>query len=531
VTRVSPLLMVFAAATLAIAAPRARADTTDEEIERLRQTTINVIQLLVQSGILTQEKADALLREARKQAADAIAEKQKAESRVVRVPYVPETVRSEIKQELHQEVVAQAKEEGWAQPNAIPDWAKRINIRGDLRLRHQAAYQSPDNAAYISVQDTNAGNGLQLLNTTQDMVADKLRARLALDLKIADEVTGGLQITTGTTTNPVSTNQTLGNTFNKYSIVLDQAWVQYKPSSWLGFTGGRMPNPWLSTDLIWAADLSFEGLIATLRAPLDTETQAFLVLGGFPLERLDCSLATQVNTCSRNKTLWAGQAGIDYGLAGGAQLRLGFAYYNFQNIAGELITDPAATTSDFRTRIPKFAQKGNTLFNVAPAGSNPLLGLASDFRVAAATVRLDIPDFSGVYLSLQGEYVRNLGYDADQIQSRTQGGALGPGFNTDIRPRTKGYNLGLTFGTKEIEKAYDWQVTGNYKVVERDAVVDGFNDPDFHLGGTDAKGWILGASLGIARNTWLRLRWLTSDAIDGPPLAIDVLQFDFNVRF
>ena len=189
------------------------------------------------------------------------------------------------------------------------------------------------------------------------------------------------------------------------------------------------------------------------------------------------------------------------------------------------------STADFRTRIPKFAQKGNTIFNVAPAGANPLIGLASDFREAALTARLDIPDFSGVYLSLQGEFVRNYGYDANQIQSRTQGGATGPGGNTDLRPRITGYMLGLVVGSKEVERANDWQVTGTYKHIERDAVVDGFNDPDFHLGGTDARGWILGASYGIAKNTWLRVRWLTSDAIDGPPLAIDVLQLDFNVKF
>src|SRR5262249_40907423 len=161
------------------------------------------------------------------------------------------------------------------------------------------------------------------------------------------------------------------------------------------------------------------------------------------------------NTCSRNKTLWAGQVGVDYGLGGGAQLRLGLAYYAFQNIAGELITDPAATASDFRTRIPKFAQKGNTLFNVVQPGFNPLLGLASDFRVAALTGRVDIPDFSGVYLSLQGEYAKNYGYDAEQIQNRTQGAAFGPGGNTDIRPRTTAYTLGLTFGSKEVERASD----------------------------------------------------------------------------
>jgi hypothetical protein len=62
-------------------------------------------------------------------------------------------------------------------------------------------------------------------------------------------------------------------------------------------------------------------------------------------------------------------------------------------------------------------------------------------------------------------------------------------------------------------------------------VVDAFTDPDFHLGGTNAKGWVLGTDLGLLKNTWLTVRWLTADEISGPPLAIDVLQVDVNARF
>ena len=64
-----------------------------------------------------------------------------------------------------------------------------------------------------------------------------------------------------------------------------------------------------------------------------------------------------------------------------------------------------------------------------------------------------------------------------------------------------------------------------------DAVLDAFTDSDFHLGGTDTKGYILGGSFGIDKNTWFTMRWLSADPIDGPPLSIDVLQADLNARF
>ena len=77
----------------------------------------------------------------------------------------------------------------------------------------------------------------------------------------------------------------------------------------------------------------------------------------------------------------------------------------------------------------------------------------------------------------------------------------------------------------------DWQVFGAYKYLQRDAVVDAFTDSDFALGGTDAKGYILGGLAGLARNTWVRVRWLSTNAIDGPPRAVDVLQVDLNAKF
>jgi len=80
-------------------------------------------------------------------------------------------------------------------------------------------------------------------------------------------------------------------------------------------------------------------------------------------------------------------------------------------------------------------------------------------------------------------------------------------------------------------KPNDWQVSLGYKRVEADAVLDGFNDSDFHLGGTDTKGWLLGANYGIDKNAWLSARYFSADSITGLPLAIDVLLLDFNAKF
>jgi hypothetical protein len=82
-----------------------------------------------------------------------------------------------------------------------------------------------------------------------------------------------------------------------------------------------------------------------------------------------------------------------------------------------------------------------------------------------------------------------------------------------------------------VERWGDWQVYVGYKYVQADAVVDGYNDPDFHFGGTDAKGYLVGLLYGVGKNTYARLRWLSANSIDGPPLAWDVLQLDLIASF
>ena len=87
------------------------------------------------------------------------------------------------------------------------------------------------------------------INTTEDRQRFRLRARLGLAAKITDYVSAGFRITTGNLTDPVSTNQTLGTDFNKYTLVLDQAFIKAQPWEWLSVSGGRIPNPFFSTDL------------------------------------------------------------------------------------------------------------------------------------------------------------------------------------------------------------------------------------------------------------------------------------------
>lgn len=127
-----------------------------------------------------------------------------------------------------------------------------------------------------------------------------------------------------------------------------------------------------------------------------------------------------------------------------------------------------------------------------------------------------------IYISFIADYVKNIGFDSDEVSSL---------FGEPVAENTTGYLLGTSVGHQKMEKLWDWQVSLAYKYLEADAVLDAFTDSDFQLGGTNGKGWILGGQLGLAKNLWLRARWLSSDEITGETTAIDTLQVDLNSRF
>jgi hypothetical protein len=95
----------------------------------------------------------------------------------------------------------------------------------------------------------------------------------------------------------------------------------------------------------------------------------------------------------------------------------------------------------------------------------------------------------------------------------------------------EGYQLKVTVGWPSTLLRGNWQTFLAYRYLERDAVLDAFTDSDFHLGGTNAKGWLLGGAYGLTDNTYLSMRYMSADEISGPPLGIDVLQVDLNAKF
>jgi hypothetical protein len=201
---------------------------------------------------------------------------------------------------------------------------------------------------------------------------------------------------------------------------------------------------------------------------------------------------------------------------------LAAAYYDYQNTEG-LQNNPDAS-GDYLFTAPLFQQKGNTLMDIDPETGSYKLALASDSDILDLYLNANFGIFFPVQMILEAQYVKNFGFDRDRVSEVAYNGA-------DPIEDTDGYMVGATVGYPVITNYGEWNVGLKYKYLGADAVLDAFTDSDFHLGGTNAKGWILKGEYGLYRNVWLTTRWLSSDEIEGPQFGVDTLQVDVNARF
>ncbi len=105
------------------------------------------------------------------------------------------------------------------------------------------------------------------------------------------------------------------------------------------------------------------------------------------------------------------------------------------------------------------------------------------------------------------------------------------GNNSEYQGGGIGWMVKAAFGQLEIQKKWDWNAFVSYRYLETDATLDAIDDSDFHLGGTNARGYLTGASVGIARNTWVQLRYMSSQTISGEPFGVSSVFLDLNSRF
>ncbi len=564
--------------------------------------TINLINRLVKRGALTQADATELIREAEEDAAiarsqaQALADTQAAvvaqsamppvapDPDEVRVTYIPEAVKEEIRSQLRTEVLEQAKAEKWAAPNQVQEWTQRIKLFGDLRMRQESLMYPAGNdnvtGAFPNFNLINTGAPFDLRNTAGTLPPQlnvdrnrdrtRLRMRLGFDIDLEDGFTAGIRLATGGNNSPVSTNQTLGSSnggqggsFSKYEIWLDRAFIKYEaemlPKANLMIELGRFQNPFMaSSPIMWDDDVNLDGIAFKVSSPWTSSLSTFLTAGAFPVfnSGLNTSDNNVSKTASYNKYLVAAQFGVEFKITKDVEFKSSIAYYDWENMEGRFSSpfvpasaNDAGDTDDSR---PLFAQKGNTyrpIRNITPtAGAAPggnlngtinqfqYFGLATKFRQIAWSGRLDFNQWQPVQVSLLADFVKNVGLDKEAMSNlnlrnavvNNRAGGTGAWDGGDTA-----WYLGMNIGKPVVlfDKRGDWAVNIGYRHVESDAIIDAFADSRFGNGGTNMEGYTIQGLMALSKRTWMRLAYMSANQIAGPPLQTDVFLFEYIAKF
>lgn len=275
-----------------------------------------------------------------------------------------------------------------------------VTVSGDFRLRGQGDYSSS------SARDRNSA---------------QVRGRLGATYKATDRVTVGARLVTGDSDDPNSTDVQLSNFDDDLDVSLDLAYVQLNFDE-LQLFGGKLPQQFVRTDLVWDGDVNPQGLAGTYRQKRE-------IGGGFRASALAFIIDEQV--AGPESKMAGAQVGYDTAQHGAWKYAISAAYYDYtlDSIAG-------GDTGDFRSNL-----------------RNPDGSYVSDFNladvVAEATWTGSNPRWP---VRVVGDYVRNFGAVGDEDTA---------------------YGVDVSVG--RISAHGDWRLTYGYSAAETDAVFAAFS--------------------------------------------------------
>ena len=343
-----------------------------------------------------------------------------------------------------------------------------INLKADLRFRTENIKE--EQVAPLA---------------TSDRTRQRIRMRLTASGRANDTTEGFVRVSTGSNlnTDATTTNQDLTDYYAKKNLVIDMAYVNWKPDDSFVAMAGKTPIPFYlagGSDLIFDADLTPEGLSFKYNPKFESGMELFFNGSATWLqERFSATGATD-NT---DVGLVGGQIGTSYkGESWNATLAL--ATYNFSNIKGA--TAPAA--------------KGNTL----TAGA-----YAKDYKLTSIDLELGTK-LAEVPLVVFGETVTN-----------SEGGD---------------YKNGVIYGVKfgKLKDKGNWALSIDDRELEKDSTVGILADSDSSGGGADihstrvSGGYQLADNANISATLFSGKKALSSTTFSP---AYTRAQLDFNLAF
>ena len=353
------------------------------------------------------------------------------------------------------------------------DWATRIKLRGDLRVRSEMVTQE------------------RVVNGTAEDAADRsrarFRARFGFDAQVTDHSKVVMQLASGGD-DPRSSNQTFTDVATRKGVGVDLAYADWRFVPGANLTLGKSKYPFWrpAQSFIYDADFNPEGgAVAFERGALFGSTY-----GWWLAERFNS--APEANNA--DTILLGAQLGLKFPLLGG-ESRFAVHYYD---LGGGQYSNPFYAGNPF----------GNTTITQG-SGTTAIQVLKYDYDVLLLSGEMGLA-VGELPLSLWAEYGRNLAPDVEYDTTWAMGATLGKAGS----PQT--WELGLL-----------------YESMDKDAMFAQIIDSDFGDGTTDIEGWALRGGYAPVKNVTLFGTYMmnTRNKDVGVELDYERLQLDVNYRF
>ncbi|HSV26506.1 MAG TPA: putative porin [Sedimentisphaerales bacterium] len=345
-------------------------------------------------------------------------------------------------------------------------WLESIRLSGDIRMRYERIDEQHDGRP--------------------DRNRARFRARVRLDADVHPDWSLGFRLSSAPDADPTSANQTFGDSFSRKDVYIDLAYIDFHPESIAGLNviAGKMNNPFHTvgrSQLIWASELTPEGVAATYRTDLSETMQLFGSAGAFYVRE---------NARGNDLALYGAQLGLRHAFNEETHVLGGLSYYVYDEVKGmgDLDRDPDET--DFF---------GNSNFDGVYLGGYELVNLFIEY----GTMLGEMP------VAVFGDYVKN-------TVAATSG------------------DTGWLIGTRvnRMRKPGSWEVSYDYRDLQKDAVLGVFSDSTFIGGGTGGRGHRFGVGYQITDNVTTALNYfMNTKNVDGVHRDYDRLQADVVVRF
>lgn len=223
------------------------------------------------------------------------------------------------------EAAGQAKALKKASKLKVSDAIDNATVYGDIRVRHETRWAT-DNAT-----GNDYTRNRERYKITLGVKTDADKGRWYSDLALAMGAEGRSDNATfGGSSAPVAV--TNGNA-PKETVFVKRAMVGFKATDWLALEAGRIANPLYTTQMVWDADLTFDGAAAKMNF-MNGDTKFFVTGAATQYKGDDKQYSNTSATASANNVFMA-QAGFETPLTDAAKAKAGITFYKYgSNKAG-----------------------------------------------------------------------------------------------------------------------------------------------------------------------------------------------------